>query len=143
MSNLHNHKLHGAFKICTLVQNKICEAVQSNPTLTATDVSCGKGIGFIPSAVDSASSHLGRIAREVSKTKSASGINNSEWSPCSFEQVANDIDKEDNAVCHDKQQEEQYKKYGRPYLVSAGVENGMCNVSSDVTGASRSRVPAK
>ena len=71
MSNLHNHKLHGAFKICTLVQNKICEAVQSNPTLTATDVPRGKGIGFIPSAVDSASSHLGRIAREVSKTKGA------------------------------------------------------------------------
>ena len=124
-SNLHNHKLHGAFKICTFVQDKICNAIQSNLSLTATDISRGKGIGFIPSAVDSASSHLGRIAREVSKTKSAIGINNAEWSPCSFEDIADDIDQEDNSVCHDQQQEGQYKKYGRPYLVSAGVENGI------------------
>ena len=28
-SNLHSHELHGAFKIYTLVQDKICDAVQS------------------------------------------------------------------------------------------------------------------
>ena len=73
--NLHNHKLHGAFKICNLVKDKISNAVQSNLSLTPTDISQSSGIGFIPSAVDTASSHLGRVAREVAKTKRALGVN--------------------------------------------------------------------
>ena len=70
-NNLHNHELHGAFKICNLVQDKISHAVQSNWSITPTDVSQGKGIGFIPSAVDTASAHLGRVARQVAKNKDA------------------------------------------------------------------------
>ena len=32
-----------------------CAAVLANPALTPSDISCGKGLGFIPSAVDGAS----------------------------------------------------------------------------------------
>ena len=72
--NLHNHKLHGPFKICDLVRDKIGEAVHANVSLTPTDISRGKGVGFIPSAVDAASSHLGRVAREVAKSKDNLGV---------------------------------------------------------------------
>jgi len=65
-NNLHNYELHGAFKICNLVQDKIIgDAVQYNWSITPTDVSQGKGIGFIPSAIDTASAHLGQVARQV------------------------------------------------------------------------------
>ena len=112
-------------QICNLVRDKINDAVQSNWNLTPTDISQGKGIGFIPSAVDTASSHLGRVAREVSKTKGALGANTRDWSPCSLETVADEVDKEDLQRSHDNQQATQYKEQGRPYLVSAGVESGI------------------
>ena len=123
--NLHNHKLHRAFKICNLVKDKISNAVQSNLSLTPTDISQGSGIGFIPSAVDTASSHLGRVAREIAKTKRALGVNTRDWSPCSLEAAVDDIDREDLQKSDDSMLEAQYKEHGRPYLVSAGVENGM------------------
>ena len=62
-SNLHNHALHGCIKISQCVKDKIATAVTLNPALTPTDVAAGKGMGFIPSAVDVASSHLGKVAR--------------------------------------------------------------------------------
>ena len=133
--NLHNHKLHGAFKICNLVRDKINDAVQSNWNLTPTDISQSKGIGFIPSAVDTVSSHLGRVGREVSKTKCALGANTRDWSPCSLETVVDEVDKEDKLQrSHDNQQATQYKEQGRPYLLSAGVESVICfgHVTIDV-----------
>ena len=61
--NFHNHPLHGSTKISQCVQDKIASAVISNPALTPTDIASGKGLGFTPSAVDAASSHLGKLAR--------------------------------------------------------------------------------
>ena len=109
--NLHNHKLHGAFKICNLVKDKISSAVHTNLSLTPTDISQGSGIGFIPSAVDTASSHLGRIAREVAKTKRALGTNARDWSPCSLEAAVDDIDKDDLQNSDDSRLGAQYKEY--------------------------------
>ena len=113
------------FKNCNLVKDKISSAVHTNLSLTPTDISQGSGIGFIPSAVDTASSHLGRVAREVAKTKRALGANAKDRSQCSLETAVDDIDKDDLQKSDDSQLEAQYKKYGRPYLVSAGVENGI------------------
>lgn len=120
--SLHNHKLYGAFKICNLVKDKISSAVHANLSLTPTDISQGSGIGFIPSVVDTASSHLGRVAREVSKIKHALGANTRDWS---LEAAVDDIDKDDLQKSDDSQLEAHYKEYGQPYLVSAGVENGI------------------
>ena len=77
------------------MKDKISNAVQSNLSLTPTDIYQGSGIGFIPSTVDTASSHLGRVARELAKTKRALGVNTRDWSPCSLEAVVDDMDKEE------------------------------------------------
>ena len=65
--NLHNHPLHGATKIAGYVKSKITEAVHDhiNPSLTASDIAQGKGFPFIPSAVDGANSHIGKLAQIV------------------------------------------------------------------------------
>lgn len=124
-SNLHNHPLHGSFKICNLVKDKINDAIQANPSLTPTDVSLGTGVGFVPSAIDSASSHLGRVAREVAKKKNMLGLRDKSWSPCNLEDATVAIDEEDHEKAHDTNQNDKYSKYGHPYLVSAGVESGI------------------
>ena len=132
-TNLHNHPLHPAFKMCNFVKDKIHAAVTSNPILTPTDVTHGKGIGFIPSAVDTASSHLGKVAREVVKAKESLGIRCKEWSPTEFEKEADKIDENDFSISDDTTENKQrYKKYGRPYLVSTGFENQtnyICTIS--------------
>ena len=115
--------MHGNFKICKLVQDKISDAIQSNPNLTPTDISLGAGIGFIPSAIDSASSHHGKVAREISRKKVEMGLKDKSWSPCSLEDAVSTVDNEDNQRSHDVNQDSKYNSYGRPYLVSAGVEN--------------------
>ncbi len=61
-------------KIAQCVKEKIHSAVAANPTLTPTDIASGKGVGFVPSAVDVASSHLGKVAREVKKAKESRGL---------------------------------------------------------------------
>lgn len=120
---IKNLSLHGAFKICDLVRDKICESVHANSSLTPTDISRGKGVGFLPSPVDAASSHLGRVAKEVAKTKDTLGVRSKDWSPCSLESVADEVDQDDLEKSNDNQQQTQYREQGQPYLVSAGVEN--------------------
>ena len=39
-------------------------AITNNPALTPTDIAHGKGLGFIPSAVDGACSHSGKVSYE-------------------------------------------------------------------------------
>ena len=62
--NLHNHVPPSETKIAQCVK-EINKAIASNPTLTASDISLGKGLGFVPCAVDVASSHLGRVSKVV------------------------------------------------------------------------------
>ena len=100
--NLHNHKIHGPSKIAQCVKEKISEAVTNNHALTPTDISCGKGFGFIPAAVDSASSHSGKISYEVTKTKVKTGIKEKYWSPSNFEHEADIIDESDNTLSDDE-----------------------------------------
>lgn len=99
--NLHNHKVHSASKIAQCIKEKINDAVSNNPALTCTDISCGKGLGFIPSAVDSACSHSGKVSYEVNKTKTKKGIKERDWCPMTFEDEADCIDEEDNALSDD------------------------------------------
>ena len=121
--NLHNHKIHSSTKIAQCVKEKINNATSANPALTPFEIACGKGIGFIPSAVDQASSHTGKVSQEIKRTKQLKGMNDKNWSPMNFEETANEIDKEDNQIsgC----QMDKYKQYGRPYLVASGFEEGI------------------
>ena len=50
-----------------------------------------KGVGFVPSAVDSASSHLGKVSREIQKAKEAAGVAKVNWIPSEFESIADKI----------------------------------------------------
>ena len=67
--NLHNHHLHGASKISVCIKSKIDAAVTANPSLTPSDIACGKGLGFLPAAVDGASCHSGKMSLVVKKAK--------------------------------------------------------------------------
>ena len=74
VENRHNHPMPPPSAIAQCIREKNSTAVQLNPTLKLSDIACGKGVGFVPSAVDSASSHLGRVSREVMKAKQALSI---------------------------------------------------------------------
>ena len=90
--NLNNHPLHGATKIADCIKSKITEAVHINPSLTASDIAQGKGLPFIPSAVDGASSHIGKLTQIVKHGKESSGLIQKHWSPTEFEELADSIE---------------------------------------------------
>ena len=113
-NNLHNHPLHGATKIAGYAKSKITD-VHINSSLTASDIAQGKGLPFIPSAVDGASSHIGKFAQIVKCGKEGSGLIQKHRSPTEFEELADSTDKDDN---NDKLQK--YRKLGRPYTYVVG-----------------------
>jgi len=124
--NLHNHPLHGASKIAECIKSRITEAIHINPSLTASDIGQGKGLSFIPSAVDGASSHIGKIAQIVKHAKESSGLVEKHWSPIEFEETADSIDRHDNAISGDNDDKlRKYRKIGRPYMLSAGIEENV------------------
>ena len=78
----------------------------------------------MPSAVDGASSHLGKVSREIQKAKEAAGMAKVNWIPSEFESIADKIDADDEALSGTSEESmKHYKAYGWPYLVSAGIEN--------------------
>lgn len=99
LQKFHNHKIHSATKIAQCVRKRIRCAVETNPALTPTDVTCGKGLGFILSAVDGASSHSGKLPLEIRKSKKKIGHLDKNWSPMDFEEVADEVDKKDSELC--------------------------------------------
>ena len=120
-NNLHNHPIHASSKIAQCVKEKISAAVIANPALTPLDIAHGKGMGFIPSAVDKASTHTGIFSQQIKNKKNIKGFSDRDWSPIDFEETANCVDEDDS----DFQCEQDKKKYGRPYLVSSGIEEGI------------------
>ena len=121
--NFHNHKIHSATKIAQCVREKISKAVLTNPALTPTDISCGKGLGFIPSAVDGASSHSDKLSLEIKESKHKNGLLDHNWSPMKFKEVADEVDKRDSELGGNEG--ERFRNFGRPYLVSTGIEDGI------------------
>ena len=121
--NFHNHKIHAANKIAQCVRERIGQAISANPSLTQSDIACGNGLGFIPSAVDGASSHSGKVSQEIKKTKQKRGLLDRNWSPMNFEEVADSVDTEDNEL--GEGDNEEYRKHGRPYLIASGMEEGI------------------
>ena len=72
-------------KLLATIKSKITEAVHINPSLTASDIAQGKRLPFIPSAVDRASSHIGKITQIVKHGKESSVLIQKHWSPTEFE----------------------------------------------------------
>ena len=121
-SNIHNHKIHAAAKICSKVKESIAQATLSNPTIKPSDIAKRKGIPFVPSAVDQASAHIGRIRCEVNKAKKLT-YSGTTWSITDFETVANEIDKrDDDHSGNSSTQQSKLKKLSRPY---PGYEQGI------------------
>ena len=124
--NLHNHLMHGSSKISAYVSNTVSHAVKSNPSLTSFDIQTGNGVGFVPAAVDSASSHLGKISTIVGKSRQQSPLLSHKWSIDEFDTMANDIDTGDNEYAGDDgMSDHQYRKLRRPYLRSVGLTDGV------------------
>ena len=124
--NLHNREIHAPSRITQCIKEKITDAISANPALTPSEIACGKGLGFIPSAVDGASSHTGKVSQEIRKTKQRKGLMDKDWSPMNFEEVADTIDEEDNEISGDGSEKlKKYKRHGRPYLGAFGLEDGI------------------
>ena len=86
----------------------------TDPSIKPRNIARGKGVNTIPGAIDKASNHMGRIAREIRKSKNhtAAGSN---WDIAKFEDVADDIDSKDEEVTGDTVDSVQLKGLTRPY----------------------------
>ena len=69
--------------------------------MTTSDIAQGKGLSFISSAVDRASSHIGKLTQIVKHDKETSGLIQKHWSPTEFKELADLIDKNYNAISGD------------------------------------------
>lgn len=120
---LHNHPISNSSKICSKVKEMIAKATEINPTLKPNEIAKGKGLSAIPGVIDKASNHLGKLSREVKKAKLQT-IAGSKWSISDFEKIATEIDSADEALTGNSSEAQQLMKLTRPYLVSAGIEDG-------------------
>ena len=83
-------------------------------------------MNFVPSAVDGASSHLGKISRIVTNARKQSPMYTSKWSVEEFEHIADEIDSRDEQYSGDAgKSRDEYSKLGRPYLRAVGTEDGV------------------
>ena len=115
--NLHNHNNIVRHRIPTKVRKDIAHAVESNPTLTTSELSCGKGLGYCPAAADLSAAHKGRlnmIRRQVlEKTdKPCKGY----LSLLEMEKIADQVDDKDQQTEGSDKVSTEYKKLCRPYM---------------------------
>ena len=68
-NNLHNHPIHSSSHPLAKTLEDIHSAATSNTALKPSDVSKGKGLGYIPAAVDRACANLDRISRVMKKAR--------------------------------------------------------------------------
>ena len=108
--------------MCSFVKKAIQQSASINLQLKAKQTSQGKGLPFIPGAVDSASTRIGRVAQQV-KIGQQMASGGSSWDIADFETVADDIDHKDDELSAKTQlEQEPLNKVCRPYLISAGIE---------------------
>ena len=92
--------------------------------LTPIDISQGKRLEFVPGVVDKASTLLGHIRTEVKKAKLTSSAEKT-FDFLQLEQNLDKIDAEEIKQLGDTTQGYVVKKLSRPYLVFAGMEDGI------------------
>ena len=123
--NLHNHPIPGPSKMACMVKATIQQSACTNPQLKPSQIAQGKGVPFIPGVVDEASTHIGRISREVKKGRQQ-GTGGTSWEISRFESVADEIDSKDNVLASQSAAERaKIQKNCRPYLTSMGFESGI------------------
>ena len=125
--SLHNHNVHTSLHLLTKTQEDIQSAAVVNVSLKPSEISRGKGLGYIPAAVDRAYANMDRISNVMCKAQNNSVLCNAKWDIALLEKMANDIDEGD--VSHGSNYSyclsSELKKLSRSYLVSGGIENGI------------------
>ena len=123
--SLHNHSIPGPSKMSRMVKATIQQSACVNPQLKPSHIAQGKGIPFIPGVVDEASTHIGRISREVRKGRQM-GTGGTSWEVSNFESVAEEIDSKDDKMASKlPAHTAKIRKNSQPYLISMGYENGI------------------
>ena len=93
-----------------------------------------KGLKFVPSAVDGASAHLGKISRIVTNARKQSSMYSNKWSVEEFESIAGEQDSKDEQYSGDDgKTRKEYSKLGRPYLRAVGIEDGIRYYTDNVS----------
>ena len=111
--------------MCSKVKEVISNAAALNPSIRPSEIAKGFGVPIIPGAIDKASNHLGKISRELHKAKRLTSAG-SNWDVTHFEAIADDLDINDDKYSGDAgSSSNQLRKLSRPYLASAGIENGI------------------
>jgi len=125
--SLHNHNVHASSHSLTKNREDIQSAAVANFNLKPSEMFRGKGLGYIPAAVDTAFANMDRISSVMCKARHNSTLCNSKWDITSFEKMADDIDEKDasHRSTYSHSLSNELKKLSRPYLVSAGIENGI------------------
>ena len=112
-------------KVCSMVKSVIQQSASCNSSLKPSQVAQGKSVPFVPGVVDEASSHIGRVAQVVKKARQK-GVCGKSWDIASFETIADQIDSADERYTSRSSNEmRKIQSLTRPYLVSAGIENGI------------------
>ena len=97
----------------------IQNAATANTTLKPSDVSKGKGLGYILAAVDRACANLDRISRVMKKARNNTLSCSMDWDATSFEEVADDIDtnNREHGSNFSQPASAELRKLSRPYLL--------------------------
>ena len=77
--SLHNHNVHTSSHLLTKTQEDIQSAAVANVSLKPSEISRGKGLGYIPAAVDRASANMDRISNVMCKARNNSALCNAKW----------------------------------------------------------------
>jgi len=59
--NLHNHSIPSPSVVSTFVKHSIVSAVSASPHLTTDDLAAGRGLQFVPGAVDTAAASKDKL----------------------------------------------------------------------------------
>ena len=70
----------------------IQSAAVANVSLKPSKVSRGRGLGYIPAAVHTASANMDRISTVMSKARSNSVLCSTKWNIASFERIVDEKD---------------------------------------------------
>ena len=101
------------------------QSASSNSSLKPSQVAQGKGVPFVPRVVDEASIHIGRVAQVVKRARQKSVYGQS-WDIANFETIADQIDTADERYAsRSSDEKKKIRNLTSPYLVSAGIENGI------------------
>lgn len=130
LCNLHSHGTPPPSSLLSSTINTVHDAASKHPTLTAQDLTQGVGSGYAVGLIDKAANNLGRVRYQLKKAKGpkldcATVIHD-------FESIADEIDMSDEngtgvlgGASLVETSLEKYRRLGRPYLRSAGIEDGI------------------